>query len=110
MLTYCPYWMHSVTQMATVRPHAWALFQALGDVCPVCRYVGLWRAEVMESEVVGRRPASFTADLGERQRRRGALQPTLELLVGDSSGARAHISVPYDRRQALPTTLIAGQR
>ena len=64
----------------------------------VRRYVGLWRAEVLESEVVGRRPVSFAADPAERRRRRGPVQPTLELLVGDSSGARAQISVPYDRR------------
>ena len=49
-------------------------------------------------EVVGRRPVSFAADPAERRRRRGPVQPTLELLVGDSSGARAQISVPYDRR------------
>ena len=52
----------------------------------------------MQVEIVGRRPQRFVTDPGQRPSGPAGLTPTLEVLVGDDSGARAVIAVPFDRR------------
>ena len=52
-------------------------------------------------DIVGRRPQRFVSDPSQRPTGPGGLTPTLEVLVGDRSGARAVIAVPFDRRSAL---------
>ena len=49
-------------------------------------------------DIVGRRPQRFSSDPSRRLTGAAGLTPTLELLVGDASGARAVIAVPFDRR------------
>lgn len=49
-------------------------------------------------DIVGRRAQRFVSDPGQRPGGTRDLTPTLELLVGDASGARAVIAVPFDRR------------
>ena len=49
-------------------------------------------------DIVGRRPQRFSSDASRRPTGPAGLTPTLELLVGDGSGARAVIAVPFDRR------------
>ncbi len=52
----------------------------------------------MQVDIVGRRPQRFSSDPSRRLTGAAGLTPTLELLVGDASGARAVIAVPFDRR------------
>ena len=53
-----------------------------------CRHVGLWRARVVDVEVTQR---AARGRLGE---------PSLRVLVGDASGARSEVLVPFLRRCA----------
>ena len=57
-----------------------------------CRHMALWRAQVVESEVLGR-PRGWAA--GQAPSMPGAVGPILRLLVGDGSGARAELLVPH---------------
>ena len=66
----------------------------------LARHVALWRATVVECEVVVQQ---------QRQRMGASLwkQPeVLRLLVGDSSGARSQLSIPF-RPQCGPSTFAA---
>ena len=60
------------------------------------RHVGLWRAAVVDLEVDVKVEQRFRAprDRGPV----GAQSRVLRLLVGDGSGARSELSVPYHQR------------
>jgi hypothetical protein len=70
------------------------------SVFAMARSVGLWRAEVLGKEVIGRRVERFSERQAEGRPPRYAVQPTFAMLVGDDSGARTEVMVPYDRRCA----------
>lgn len=69
-------------------------FGAGGD-----RYVGLWRAEVMEAEIF--RPRTAPVEGGPRDWAE-ASTTRLRLVVGDASGARTQLMIPYTR-MCVPT-------
>ena len=63
------------------------------------REQGLWRACVDSVELQARRTPRFSGpapQVGRPPAR--AFEPQLHLVVGDQSGARTEITVPYDRR------------
>lgn len=64
------------------------------------RYIGLWRTRVLSVEVQGRRLPRFTepSKNGAQPPPMQQFQPYLQLLVGDDSGARTELSVPYVSR------------
>ena len=62
-----------------------------------CRWMGLWRVAVMEVEVVMRYGPRFQQPNGRATA--GREERLLRLLVGDTSGARSQLSVPYQKRQ-----------
>ena len=63
------------------------------------RHVGLWRAAVVDVEVDVRFEPRFREPRARGPA--GAESRALRLLVGDASGARSELSVPYDRRCEL---------
>ena len=60
------------------------------------RHVGLWRAAVVDVEVDVRVEPRFRAP--KQRGPVGAQLRMLRLLVGDGSGARSELSVPYQQR------------
>ncbi len=62
--------------------------------------MGLWRVAVMEVEVVTKLEPRFKQP--NQRSAAGREERLLRLLVGDASGARSQLSVPYQRRQAPP--------
>ena len=58
----------------------------------VRRHVALWRAQVLDYEVLGR-PRGWNA--GRSPALPDFAGPVLRLLVGDSSGARTELLVPH---------------
>ena len=62
-----------------------------------CRWMGLWRVAVMEVEVVLRYGPRFQQPNGRATA--GREERLLRLLVGDTSGARSQLSVPYQKRR-----------
>ncbi|KAK9820153.1 hypothetical protein WJX72_006741 [[Myrmecia] bisecta] len=62
------------------------------------RHVGLWRAEVLEVDIVQRPQARFTERTVRGRKSRFPGEPFVRLLVGDQSGARTEVIVPYERR------------
>ncbi|CAK0786622.1 hypothetical protein CVIRNUC_009836 [Coccomyxa viridis] len=60
------------------------------------RWMGLWRVAVMEVEVVLRYGPRFQQPNGRATV--GREERLLRLLVGDTSGARSQLSVPYQKR------------
>ena len=61
-------------------------------------HIGLWRTKVLRVEVQGRRMPRFNEASEGARAPRQAFQPFLQLLAGDDSGARAELSVPFDKR------------
>ncbi|CAL5222015.1 g4305 [Coccomyxa viridis] len=60
------------------------------------RCIGLWRVAVMEVDVVAEYEPRFQQPYQRATAGRG--QRLLRLLVGDASGARSQLSVPYQKR------------
>lgn len=61
-----------------------------------CRHVGLWKAAVVDVDVDVRVEPRFRAP--KQRGLVGAQSRVLRLLVGDGSGARSELSVPYQQR------------
>ena len=101
---------HAHHGLCAIALHMWHLvlykWTAIADGYQWCtiecnaRHVALWRANVVECEVVAQQ---------QRQRMR-VRQPlwgqsdTLRLLVGDSSGARSQLSIPFEPQCAPSLT------
>lgn len=59
----------------------------------LCRHIGLWRTRVLEREVTQRGRPRFSTTPGAAVE---SAQPQLRILVGDDSGCRSEVMVPYD--------------
>eukprot|EP00891_Asterochloris_glomerata_P002032 jgi/Astpho2/2032/fgenesh1_pg.00038_%23_129_t len=57
------------------------------------RHIGLWRTRVLEREVTQRGRPRFSTTPGAAVE---SAQPQLRILVGDDSGCRSEVMVPYD--------------
>ena len=64
----------------------------LSDIC-LCRHIGLWRTRVLEREITQRGRPRFSTTPGAAVE---SVQPQLRILVGDDSGCRSEVMVPYD--------------
>jgi len=62
--------------------------------------MGLWRAAIMEVEVVMKLEPRFQQPY--QRATAGREERLLRILVGDDSGARSQLSVPYQKRQVRP--------
>ena len=62
------------------------------------RHVGFWRTNVLEVEVERPQRRRFTSR-GSPSMPSAVARPTVHFLLGDDSGARSKLSLPFNRRQ-----------
>lgn len=63
----------------------------------LCRFVGLWRTQLLDVELTGRPKPAFGA-LGLGGNSAVTTQRLARFLVGDPGGARTEMTLPYDAR------------
>lgn len=91
----CPASFTELSLWPQYRSPQMSLFTNESEDVVLCRSVGLWRASVVAVQVEQPDRRSYTSRPGYASQRGSA---TLRLLVGDDSGARSLLILPYNRR------------